>query len=41
MRWGGRAAAPRLARYERAAASRPYWILYSLKAPFRVCPEIK
>ncbi len=34
MHRGGRAAAPRLARCERAAASRPYWILYSLQWPY-------
>jgi len=33
MRRGGRAAVPRLARCERAAASRPYCILYSLQWP--------
>ncbi len=33
MRRGGRAAVPRLARCERAAASRPYWILDSLQWP--------
>jgi len=33
MRRGGLAAAPRLARCERAAASRPYWILISFYCP--------